>query len=267
MSRRRARAVLLVEASSLRRQLLTKELARRGYLVTASASASEALQLLVHTRTDLVLLGLDLSLPGAREQVQQFRTRSRTRELPVLLYSATLRRHLASLRGRSPEELAWLEEVVDLHAAPAAVDACLDQARAQAPAPLPGLPPDPGDQGSTRDPAEPGTDEELRALAARLARAPWDAATLAVYAARLYARSRFEELLEACDRLLALGHEPARHTLFQGDAFYQLGRVEAAILAWERSIALDPDDLLGGKARRRIEVALRHGGPGAGAPA
>lgn len=271
---RRSRTILLVEESPLRRQMLSKELSRRGYLVVAVETVGEALEQLVHAEADLVALALDLSRRGVRQQVDNFRRRSRTRDLPVVLYSATLRRHLASLRGRAPGQQDWLEEVVDLHAVPQEVEAWLARpARPRDTAPLAvrgaprrvrdtetGAPPRPLERGAEAAPCpepEPGTDEELRALAEKLQQDPWNPEVLGLYAARLYARERWEDLVEVCDRLLAVAHEPGLYTFYQGDAFYRLGRIEAAILAWERSLSLDPEGPHAPKARRRIEVALR----------
>jgi len=117
MSRSISRLVILVvEDNDRLRRAETEALRSRGYDVLAAADANEALQLLTHTRVDLLVT--DIRLPGTLNGIALAReAKQRRRDVKVVIVGADLDQfssadfhRIADDMLKKPFKLSELEE-------------------------------------------------------------------------------------------------------------------------------------------------------------
>jgi CheY-like chemotaxis protein len=85
----RATTILLVEDDSLISEVLTSVLEDEGYVVVAAHDGEQAIALLGTTRPDLAVLDMMMPLVDGREVLRHIRQTESTRDLPVILMSAS----------------------------------------------------------------------------------------------------------------------------------------------------------------------------------
>ena len=85
----RATTILLVEDDALISEVLTSVLEDEGYLVIVAHDGEQAIALLSTTRPDLALLDVMMPLVDGREVLRHIRATESTRDLPVILMSAS----------------------------------------------------------------------------------------------------------------------------------------------------------------------------------
>jgi two-component system, cell cycle response regulator DivK len=80
--------ILLVEDNELNRDMLSRRLSRRGYLVVEATDGEAALALAASERPDLILM--DMSLPGLDgwEATRRLKAAPATRPIPVIALTA-----------------------------------------------------------------------------------------------------------------------------------------------------------------------------------
>ncbi len=111
---------LVVDDDAGVRLLLTRVLARRGFLVDSARDGEEAIQQLESSAYDVVLL--DLMMPrvdGAG--VMKFLAASRPEQLPAVIVMTAFG---AAAQRLSPQPACLLEKPFDMSVLVAAVDAC-----------------------------------------------------------------------------------------------------------------------------------------------
>lgn len=249
--------MLLVEASALRRQVLTEELEKRGHQVHASTSMDQALELLATVSLDMVVASVNMEEGEGLRLAQRLGDAPETRDLPVLLYSATLRQDRSLGRHRPLEDRLRLIGVIDLHQVPDAVGRGLPARRRSVPRATP-APRAVGPLDSRVGKQRPAhLEDEVLGLQVLLGGDPWAPVLLESLAQRLYILQRFAELAPVCEKLITLGHRAALAWFYAGDVLFHQGKVAPALQAWEQCIAADPADPHAEKALRRIDLANR----------
>lgn len=85
----RPTTILLVEDDTLISEVLTSVLEDEGYLVVAAHDGEQAIALLATSRPHLALLDVMMPLVDGREVLKHIRSTEATRDLPVILMSAS----------------------------------------------------------------------------------------------------------------------------------------------------------------------------------
>ena len=85
----RPTTILLVEDDTLISEVLTSVLEDEGYLVVAAHDGEQAIALLATSRPHLALLDVMMPLVDGREVLRHIRHTEATRDLPVILMSAS----------------------------------------------------------------------------------------------------------------------------------------------------------------------------------
>jgi DNA-binding response OmpR family regulator len=107
----RATTILLVEDDSLISEVLTSVLEEEGYAVIAAPDGEKAIALLGATRPDLVVLDVMMPVVDGREVLLHIRQSETTREMPVILMSAS---PLTVVEGMEREYSLFLRKPFDL---------------------------------------------------------------------------------------------------------------------------------------------------------
>jgi diguanylate cyclase (GGDEF)-like protein/PAS domain S-box-containing protein len=84
----RPNRVLIVDDNEMNRDMLARRLERKGYQVTAAASAHELMQRIKHDSIDLVLLDIEMPEISGLEALQMIRALYTPVELPVIMVTA-----------------------------------------------------------------------------------------------------------------------------------------------------------------------------------
>lgn len=114
------KTILVIEDEATQVLLLTLHLQERGYRVLSALDGEEGLRKAIEERPDLIVL--DLVLPGLSglEVHRQLQAHEATREIPVLVVTASRLRHVLAERGvaasghclSKPYHLSVLEEKI-----------------------------------------------------------------------------------------------------------------------------------------------------------
>jgi CheY-like chemotaxis protein len=80
--------VLLVEDNEMNRDMLTRRLARRGYVVEAATDGAEAVTRAAASVPDVVLMDLNLPVLDGYDATRQLKEAPATRRIPVIALSA-----------------------------------------------------------------------------------------------------------------------------------------------------------------------------------
>ncbi len=80
--------ILLVEDNEMNRDMLSRRLSRKGYVVVIAEDGETALEIVSEENPDLILM--DLSLPGMDgwEATRQLKAGEKTRHIPVIALTA-----------------------------------------------------------------------------------------------------------------------------------------------------------------------------------
>lgn len=83
----RGNAILLVDDSSLTRQLIRSKLVRNGYRVVEATNGVEALDVLEQERPGLIVTDIEMPEMDGFTLIEQLRATDETRNLPVIVLS------------------------------------------------------------------------------------------------------------------------------------------------------------------------------------
>ena len=81
-------SILVVEGNDVNRELLSRQLEREGHNLTTVSGGTEALQLLLKSKLDLVLLDLVTSDMSGLELLQRLKSDRETADIPVIMISS-----------------------------------------------------------------------------------------------------------------------------------------------------------------------------------
>jgi CheY-like chemotaxis protein len=80
--------ILLVEDNELNRDMLSRRLSRRGYLVVEATDGEAALALAASERPDLILMDMSLPVLDGWEATRRLKATPATRPIPVIALTA-----------------------------------------------------------------------------------------------------------------------------------------------------------------------------------
>jgi CheY-like chemotaxis protein len=80
--------ILLVEDNELNRDMLSRRLSRRGYLVVEATDGEAALALAASERPDLILMDMSLPVLDGWEATRRLKAAPATRPIPVIALTA-----------------------------------------------------------------------------------------------------------------------------------------------------------------------------------
>jgi CheY-like chemotaxis protein len=80
--------ILLVEDNEMNRDMLSRRLERRGFVVTLATDGGECLQQVRASPPDLVIMDMSLPVVSGGEATRQLRASPETRNIPVIALTA-----------------------------------------------------------------------------------------------------------------------------------------------------------------------------------
>ena len=120
--------ILVVDDTPANRELLQRQLARRGHEVETAASAAEAVQRLEAGGIDVVLVDILMPEVNGIELLAQLKADPRWRDIPVIMISG-LKETQAVVRCIAAGAEDYLEKPIDPVLLHSRVDSCLDRVR------------------------------------------------------------------------------------------------------------------------------------------
>jgi two-component system, cell cycle response regulator DivK len=80
--------ILLVEDNELNRDMLSRRLSKRGYLVEVSIDGAQAIKMAQSLHPDLILMDVDIPVIDGLEATRRLKADAETRTIPVLALTA-----------------------------------------------------------------------------------------------------------------------------------------------------------------------------------
>jgi CheY-like chemotaxis protein len=80
--------ILVVEDNEDNRDMISRRLQRRGYMVVHAANGQEAVEMAARERPDLILMDVSLPVMDGLEATRRIRARAETRTTPIIALTA-----------------------------------------------------------------------------------------------------------------------------------------------------------------------------------
>jgi CheY-like chemotaxis protein len=80
--------ILIVEDNEMNRDMLSRRLQRRGYLVVRAADGQEAVDMAARQRPDLILMDVSLPVMDGLEATRRIRAHAETQTIPIIALTA-----------------------------------------------------------------------------------------------------------------------------------------------------------------------------------
>lgn len=80
--------ILLVEDNEMNRDMLSRRLARQGYDISIAVDGQEALEMVLKSEPDLILMDLSLPELDGWEATRKLKQDSKTKHIPIIVLTA-----------------------------------------------------------------------------------------------------------------------------------------------------------------------------------